>query len=90
VTLNISCPASVTVCKGRVTLRTFRQTLRRASGLVSIIGGQRKAVKLHLTKQDRRLLKRDHVLRIRVTLVVHDPAGRRHTTRRILTLHAKT
>jgi hypothetical protein len=90
VRLNISCPASVTVCEGRVTLRTLRRTLRRASGFVSIAGGQRRIVKLHLTKQARRLLKRDGPLRVHVTIVVHDPAGTTHTTSRIVTLRASS
>jgi hypothetical protein len=109
VTLDISCPSSVTVCEGRVTVRTLRRlgarfgrsgrlasqarrhpsTLRLASAWFKIGGGQREAVKLDLTTKARTLLTREHLLRVRVTIVLRDPAGTRHTTSRIVTLRAR-
>ena len=102
VTLKISCPAGETSCIGAVTLRTLGAVtaaagehtggkpavLTLASGSFEVAGGKLAAVTLHLTSKARALLLHSHTLRVRATLVAHDPLGASHTTRTLVTLRA--
>jgi PKD repeat protein len=104
VTLEISCPAAETSCAGTVTLRTLGAVIaagadapsKKASiltltaGTFTVAGGKVHAVTLHLSSRARAMLKRAHNMRIRVTLVAHDPLGAVHTTRAIVTLRARS
>ncbi len=104
VTLEISCPAAETSCAGTVTLRTLGAVIaagadapgKKASiltltaGRFTVAGGKVQAVTLHLSSRARALLKRAHTMRIRATLLAHDPLGAVHTTRAIVTLRARS
>jgi trypsin len=101
-TIRISCAHGDGVCKGTVTLRTLHAVvassagageakaaiLMLASGAFSIPGGEVKTVTLHLSEKARLVVGRSHVLRVRVTLVVHNPEGATHTSQAIATLRA--
>ena len=102
VSLKISCPTGVSSCEGTVTLRTFNAVmagvagaakakaavLTLATGSFAVPGGEVRMVTLHLSAKARALLARSHVLRVRVMIVAHDPAGGTHTGRTIATLRA--
>ena len=102
--VEISCPAAETSCAGTVTLRTLGAVIaagadapsKKASiltltaGTFTVAGGKVHAVTLHLSSRARAMLKRAHNMRIRVTLVAHDPLGAVHTTRAIVTLRARS
>jgi hypothetical protein len=97
VAIKVSCPAAVGSCSGTVTLRTLnavsaghakKSILTLASGSFTVAGGKAKTVTLHLSGKGRALLSRSHVLRVRATIVAHDPAGTRHTTETVATLRA--
>ncbi|HTA34051.1 MAG TPA: PKD domain-containing protein [Solirubrobacteraceae bacterium] len=104
VTLEISCPAAETSCAGAVTLRTLgaviaagaegpgkkASILTLSAGTFTVAGGKVRAVTLHLSSRARALLRRAHTMRVRVTLVAHDPLGAVHTTRTIATLRARS
>jgi hypothetical protein len=62
--------------------------LMLASGSFTVIGGQAKAVTLHLSAKALVLLARSHVLRVQATTLAHDPAGVTHTTQAAVTLRA--
>lgn len=101
-TLKVSCPAGETSCAGTVTLRTLgavaaaahgkkgrrKAILTLASGSFAVAGGHAQSVTLHLSAAARALLARSHVLRVRATLVAHDPTGATRTTQAIVTLRA--
>jgi PKD repeat protein len=103
VTLEISCPAAETSCAGTVTLRTLGAVIaagadasgRKASILTlgsatfTVLGGKVHAVTLHLSSRARALLKRARSMRVRATLLAHDPLGAVHTTHTIVTLRAR-
>jgi hypothetical protein len=64
--------------------------LTLASGSFTVAGGQVRAVTLHLSARARTLLTRTHhVLRVRATIVAHDPAGATQTTQTIVTLRVR-
>jgi hypothetical protein len=99
--VKVSCPAGETTCLGTVTLRTLtavsagakagaakakRAILTLASGSFSVTGGGTQTIKLHLSSAARKLLAHSHTLRVRATLVAHDPAGGKHTGVQVLTL----
>lgn len=101
VAVKVGCPAGETTCLGTVTLRTLtavsanvkagtakakRAILTLASGSFSVAGGGTQTVKLHLSGAARRLLSHAHTLRVRATLVAHDPSGEKHTGTQVLTL----
>ncbi len=102
VSIKVSCPAAESSCSGTVTLRTSgaviasagssakvkARVLTLASGSFSVPGGAVKTVTLHLSAKGKALLARSHVLRIRATIVAHDPAGATHTTQTTVTLRA--
>jgi PKD repeat protein len=102
VVVRISCPAGESRCVGRVTLRTLKAIsagvpgtakvkpaiLTLGTGAFTIVGGKVAAVVLHLSAKVRVLLERSHELRIRVTIVAHDPAGATHTGQTTTTLLA--
>ena len=100
VKIKVSCPAGVSSCAGTVTLRTLSavsvgvagaprakaSVLRLATGSFSIPGGSVETLTLHVSAKARVLLKRSHVLRVRVTIAAHDPGGGTHTGQEIATL----
>jgi len=98
VTVKVSCPAGESNCIGTVTLRTLGAVLASASkkkavlslaaGSFTIPGGQVKTLKLHLSSKALALLVRSHSLRVRVTILAHDPAGATHTSQAVVLLGA--
>jgi hypothetical protein len=103
VPVKVSCPAAETTCTGIVTLQTLtavsagatghRSSRRKAiltlsSGSFTVAAGHSTTVTLHLSATARKLLARTHVLRARVTIVAHDPAGATHTTQTVVTIRA--
>jgi|HubBroStandDraft_2_1064218.scaffolds.fasta_scaffold04867_2 hypothetical protein len=100
--IKVTCPAGETSCIGSVTLRTLtavsassgmagaakskRAILTLANGSFSVAGGASQTLKLHLSSTARKLLAHSHTLRVRATLVAHDPAGAQHTGVQTLTL----
>lgn len=100
VSLKISCPAGESSCAGTVTLHTLNAVsasvvdawnakaavLTLATGSFSVPGGQVKTITLHLSTKARKLLARDHLLRVRATVIAHNPAGGTHTTQSTATL----
>jgi hypothetical protein len=102
VTIKVTCPAGVSSCAGTVTLRTLNavnasvagaakskgSVLTLASGSFNVPGGGVKTVTLHLSAKARALLARLHVLRVRATIIAHDPAGGAHTGQTVATLRA--
>jgi hypothetical protein len=104
ITITVTCPGGESSCTGTVTLRTLNAVLASASGHQSrkrkaailtlaigsftLGGGQAKALTLHLSAKARTLLSRAHLLRVRATILAHDPAGATHTTQTIVTLRA--
>jgi 3'-phosphoadenosine 5'-phosphosulfate sulfotransferase (PAPS reductase)/FAD synthetase len=103
VKVKISCPAAESRCAGTVSLRTLRAVTARtaaanskravltlASGSFSVAGGKVTTVILHLSAKARSLLARSHSLRVRVTIVAHDPAGAKHTEETVATMRALT
>ena len=92
VRVRIDCSASPEDCLGVVRLRlrfpatAALRTVGRAS--FRITAGERKRVRLRLTRRTRRLVRREGRVRVRVVAVVHDAAGNRRTLRKRLTLRA--
>ncbi len=95
-TVKVTCPAGETSCIGTVTLRTLsavsagphkkKAILTLASGPFTVVGGQAKAVTLHLSAQARALLGSSHVMRALASLVAHDVAGVTRTVKTDVTL----
>ncbi len=102
VNVKISCAAGVSGCAGTVTLRTLNAViassagaaktkaavLTLASGSFDVPGGGSRTVTLHLSAKARALLARMHSVRVRATVVAHDPTGGTHTSQATLTLRA--
>jgi subtilisin family serine protease len=104
VKLTVACPVGVTSCTGVITLRSLYAVVTRAtayqakrlravvvtvaSGSFTVAGGHTTTVRLHLSPTARRLLARTHVLRLRATIVAHDPTGLTQTTQTTVLLHA--
>ncbi len=100
--IKISCPAGETRCAGTVSLRTLNAVISSIAGTArakpsiltlatsafTVAGGKEATVLLHLSAKARALLARTHTLRVRVTIVAHNPAGATHTGQAIVTLHA--
>jgi hypothetical protein len=100
VKIKVSCPAGVSSCAGTFTLRTLGavsasvvstarakpSVLTLATGSFTVPGGQVRTLTLHLSFKALALLERSHVLRVRVTIAAHDPAGGTHTGQAIATL----
>jgi hypothetical protein len=103
VTVKVSCPAGETTCAGTVTLRTLYAVnasaagsskkkpaiLTLAAGSFTVPGGKVKTIILHLSGRARALLARLHVLRVRVVILAHDPAGATHRAEAIATLRPR-
>jgi Trypsin len=100
-TIKVSCPAGESSCSGTVTLSTpaavsagagrvsrKKAVLTLASATFTVAGGEVTTVTLRLSARARALLARSHVLRVRATIVAHDPAGATRTTRALVTLRA--
>jgi Trypsin len=102
VTIKVSCPAAESSCSGTVMLRTLdavsagaaraarskKAILTLASGSFTVAGGFVKTITLHLSAKARALLSRSQTLRVRATIVAHDPSGAAHTTKTVATLRA--
>ena len=100
VSIKIKCPAGESSCAGTVTLRTLNAVIAGVAGVAKtkaavltlahgpfvVPGGKAKTVTLHLSAKARALLARVRTLRIRVTIVAHNPAGAMHTTQTVATL----
>jgi polyvinyl alcohol dehydrogenase (cytochrome) len=98
INVKLGCPAGQSHCVGTVTLRTLdavsaaprsgaRVThLTLAVGSFNLAGGRETTVRLRLSAKARKLLARAHVLRVRATLVTHDPQGATHMTQAIVKL----
>jgi Immunoglobulin I-set domain len=94
---------NVKSCTGTITLRTLtavsasargrlakakkKAILTLATASYTVAGGQSKSVTVHLSGKGRTLLAHSHTLRVRVTIVAHDPAGGAQTTTTVATLH---
>jgi len=103
VTLEISCPAAETSCAGSVILRTLGAVIAGganarskkaaivtlAAGTFTVAGGKVHAITLHLSSRARAMLRHTHTMRVRATLLAHDPRGASHTTRTVITLRAR-
>jgi phosphodiesterase/alkaline phosphatase D-like protein len=103
--VGVRCPAAESSCAGTIVLETLsavsadasgHQSKKRkasiltlARGSFTLSGGRVKTVTLHLSGTARTLLARSHLLRVRATIVAHDPAGAAHTTQAIVTLHLR-
>ncbi len=93
--LKIACPSGVTSCQGKVAIRTLSAVLAAHGGVLTLAGGHFKVagghvgtVRLRLTARARSLLASRGSLRVRVTIVAHDPSGAGHTSHATATLHA--
>jgi hypothetical protein len=95
VTVKLSCPGGQSSCAGTLTLRTLTpvalasahsasgRIVTLAVGRFAVAHGHAVLVRLHLSRAARLLLAREHVLRVRATMVTRSAAGRRQT------LHAR-
>ncbi len=98
VIITISCPAGVSTCAGTVTLRTLDAVraaarakpaiLTLAGGSFTVPGGGVRKVTLHLSAKARALLARSHQLRVRATILAHNPTGATHTGQKVILLRA--
>ncbi len=99
VSVRISCPAGESSCAGIVTLRALNavgadlfaasakaSVLTLAAGSFSIPGGAEKTITLHLSAKAQKLLRHSHLLRVRATVVAHNPAGATHVGQTVATL----
>jgi streptogramin lyase len=97
VTINIGCPLAETLgCRGSVTIDTvvprrggraaaLRRT-RLGSARFTLGAGEKKAVKVRLSRTGRRIVHANHRLRVRVVVTARDHSGNRTTTVRALRL----
>jgi hypothetical protein len=102
VKIRISCPALESRCFGTVSLRTLNAVragaartpkkkaavLNLATGSFSVAGGKATTVVLYLSARARTLLARAHTLKVRATIIAHDPTGAKHTDQTVVTLRA--
>lgn len=101
VSVRLACPADESTCTGTISLRTLnavntnttgrhpkRLMVILAVGSFTVVGGQVRTVKLHLSVTARTLLTRARLLRTRATIIAHDTTGATHTTQTVVTLHA--
>jgi PKD repeat protein len=101
VMVKISCPATETSCAGTITLRTLGAViaggnavskkaaiLTLTAGTFTVAGGKVHVFTLHLSRRARALLRHARTMRVRATLLAHDPRGAVHTTRTVVTLRA--
>jgi hypothetical protein len=88
-TISVQTVSAVLASVGAESAKAKRKAaiLVLASGTFTLSAGQSKLVGLHLTSKGRALIARLHAVRVRVTVVAHDPAGGTHTTIATLTLH---
>jgi hypothetical protein len=99
----VACPAGATSCLGAMTVRTLTAVVSRsahaskskkailtlATASFSLSGGQSKTITLRLSAKAKKLLSRSHVLRARITVSSHDPAGESATTSAVVTLRLR-
>jgi alpha-tubulin suppressor-like RCC1 family protein len=102
VSIEVGCPAAVSSCVGTVTLttvgavgadgartaKTDAAVARLATGSFTVQGGRVKVVLLRMPVKARILLARLHVMRVRATILAHDPAGGAYAWHAIVMLHA--
>jgi hypothetical protein len=99
VKVRVTCPSSVSICVGTVTMRTAnavtasagkrtRTILTMAASPFTLAGGRSTTVTLRLSGKARTLLERSHSLRVRVAVFARDPQGGSHTDQMFLTLRA--
>jgi hypothetical protein len=62
--------------------------LTLATGSFGVAGGRLTTVVLHLSTRARALVARAHSLKVRATIIAHDPAGAKHTEQTVATLRA--
>ncbi|HXD59985.1 MAG TPA: hypothetical protein VN606_18810 [Thermoleophilaceae bacterium] len=98
VTINIGCPLAETLgCRGSVALETAarvsgarsaaaRHRLRIGSARFKLSAGEKRAVKIKLSRKGRSFLRKHHRVRVRVVVTASDRSGNRTTTVRALTL----
>jgi hypothetical protein len=97
VTVRVSCPAGETSCAGTITLRSIGaagarrriEPLTIATGRFRVSGGHTVAVELRLSARARRLMRRRHKLRAKVTIAARDPKGASHTSVATVTLRRR-
>jgi hypothetical protein len=73
------------------TTRTAKKkaaVLTLATGSFSVAGGRVTTVVLHVSARARALVARAHTLKVRATIIAHDPAGAKHTEQTVATLRA--
>jgi hypothetical protein len=102
--VKVLCPATATSCVGKLTLRTLtavatgatggsskrsKKVLTLTHGPFSLTGGQRKALKLKLTKAALELLSAASKVRGKATILAHDAAGASATTLATVTIRIK-
>jgi hypothetical protein len=105
VTVRVTCSAASTIpCAGTAgiqTVRTFakpaaftsakarKKRITLATKRFSVAPGKTKVVRLKLTRDGMKLLRRQRTLKVRVSVVTKDAAGKRLGTSRTVTLKAK-
>jgi hypothetical protein len=95
-TFKVTCGPKVTECKDTATVKTAKAVIAKAKPAVltlasasfTVGGGSVKTVTLHLSSKGRKLLKRVHSLKVRLTILARNPQGASHTTVSVITLHA--
>jgi hypothetical protein len=105
VAIGVSCPAEESSCTGTIVLRTLTAVssgvtgheskktkaaiLTLADASFTVAGGKVRTLTLRLSARARALLVRTHALRVRATIVAHDPDGGAHTTQTLVTLRMR-
>jgi hypothetical protein len=99
--VKLLCPAAVSTCIGKITLRALtvaktgarskrsKSALTLTHGSFALAGGQTKGLKLRLTTAATALLSRSSKLRGDATIVAHDAAGANAATLANVTLRMK-
>jgi hypothetical protein len=99
--VKLLCPAGVSTCIGKITLRALtvaktgarskrsKSALTLTHGSFALAGGQTKALKLRLTTAATALLSRSSKVRGDATIVAHDAAGANAATLANVTLRMK-
>jgi len=103
VTITLGCPLSETLgCRGSVRLETVAKVkagaarvtrgrrLALGSARFRIRAGQKREVKIPLSRRGRALVRKAHRVRVRVIVTGQDAAGNRQTTVTRVTLTSKT
>ncbi len=88
VAIVVACPASERLCAGRLSLRKLGVAHSSALGGASFAlgGGQRVTLHVHLSKTNRRAVRRLHRLSARATAIARDAAGNTGASRALVTI----